>query len=302
MRASAKRAIFSAPMFAVVAHRDTETNLGLVAARPGGGAAARLTPAEALAVLNPGDIALGRLDVRSDVAGVEPGLWALGRLAASGVLVLNPPSTLLTAHDKLLTARELARDGVPHPRTRLLLPGDEAPWLDGPVVLKPRFGSWGRDVHLCRDQVELERALAAVSERRWFASQGALLQDLVPPLGYDLRVLVAGREVIGSIRRRAAAGEWRTNVALGGTREPTTPPPDACELALAAAAAAGGSLVGVDMLPVDGGWVVLELNGAVDFTPAYASGDVFNSAARALDRALAVALREPGPEVVAAEA
>jgi glutathione synthase/RimK-type ligase-like ATP-grasp enzyme len=108
--------------------------------------------------------------------------------------------------------------------------------------------------------------------------------------------------VIGSIRRRAAEGEWRTNVALGGTREPTAAPAEACDLALAAATAAGGSLVGVDMLPVDGGWVVIELNGAVDFTPAYAAGDVFALAARALERALADAPPEPEPEVVAVEA
>lgn len=289
-------------MFAVVAHRDTETNIGLVGARPGGGIAARLTPAEALATLEPGDVALGRLDIRADVAGVEPGLWALGRLAARGVVVLNPPSTLLTAHDKLLTARELGRFGVPHPRTRLHLPGDEPPEVGVPLVLKPRYGSWGRDVYRCADREQLEAALADVEGRHWFAAQGALLQDLVPPLGYDLRVLVAGGEVIGSIRRRAAAGEWRTNVALGGTREPATAPTEACELARAAAAASGASLVGVDMLPSEGGWVVLELNGAVDFTPAYAAGDPFAASARSIERALASVPREPEPELLAVEA
>lgn len=289
-------------MFAVVAHRDTETNIGLVRARPGGGVAARLTPAEALAALEVGDIALGRLDIRADVAGVEPGLWALGQLEARGVVVLNPPSTLLTAHDKLLTARELGRFRIPHPRTRLHLPGDELGSMDSPLVLKPRYGSWGRDVYRCRDEAELADALAGVAGRHWFAAQGALLQELVPPRGYDLRVLVAGGEVIGSIRRRAAAGEWRTNVALGGTREPATAPSEARELALAAAAASGASLVGVDMLPSDGGWVVLELNGAVDFTPAYAAGDPFVAAARALERALASAPPEPEPELLAVEA
>ena len=287
-------------MFAIVAHRDSETNLALVAARPGGVHAARLTPGKALSSLGPGDIALGRLDVRSDVDGVEPGLWTLGRLADRGVCVLNPPSALLTAHDKLLTARELSRAGLPHPATRVVLAGDPVPMIDGPVVLKPRFGSWGRDVVLCRDGAELAEALERVGDRHWFTTQGALVQQLVPPRGYDLRVVVAGGQVIGAIRRRAAHGEWRTNVALGGRRERAVPPLDACEVAIAAAAAADADLVGVDLLPSEDGWVVLELNGAVDFTRAYATnGDVFFAAARALERAADGKLLVAEPAAVA---
>ncbi len=63
------------------------------------------------------------------------------------------------------------------------------------------------------------------------------------------------------------------------------PPASACELALAAARAIEADLVGVDLLPTpDGGYVVLELNGAVEFTQEYAlePGDVFGRAVDAL--------------------
>src|SRR5205814_4316984 len=86
----------------------------------------------------------------------------------------------------------------------------------------------------------------------------------------DLRVVVAAGSVVGAARRVAAPGEWRTNVSLGGRSEPAEPPPLACKLAIAAAGAIGADLVGVDLLPTRSGFVVAELNGAVDFRPWYA--------------------------------
>jgi RimK family alpha-L-glutamate ligase len=228
---------------------------------------------------------LGRLDVLPTLDGVDDGLWSLGELAAAGVRVLNPPSALLAAHDKLLTARLLHGAGLPHPATRLVTAGDPVPPVDGPVVVKPRFGSWGRSVVRFDDEHALAGHLRALVREPWFRRHGALVQDLVPPTGFDLRVLVAGGSVVGAIRRVAAEGEWRTNVALGAHREPVEPPPAAQQLALTAAAAAGGDLLGVDMLPAGDDWTVLELNGAVDFTADYSLGrDVFAAATFELAR------------------
>lgn len=261
--------------FAIVAHRVTPTNnrLGSV-----------LSPAQALARLSPGDVALGRLDVLASLDGVEPGLWALERLAASGVKVLNGRQTLLAAHDKLATAQALFAAGVPHPRTSHVAPWLPLPELEPPLVFKPRFGSWGQDVIRCDDEAAIERTLAYLETRAWYAATGALAQKLVSPRGYDLRLVIAGGRVVGAVKRVAAAGEWRTNVALGARREPMQPPADACEIAVAAAAAIDGALVGVDLLPADvGTWVVLELNGAVDFNSAYSlDDDVFTAATAAL--------------------
>src|SRR5439155_21147104 len=112
----------------------------------------------------------------------------------------------------------------------------------------------------------------------------------------DLRIVVAAGRVIGAIRRHAAPGEWRTNVSLGARREPIAPPPDACAIAIATANAVGGDLVGVDLLPADvGTWVVLEVNGAVDFTSAYSVDDEVFAAASS---ALAVGV-EPAPAFAA---
>jgi RimK family alpha-L-glutamate ligase len=271
---------------AIVTQHATETNLALAGAAPRGVTFRLLAPEQAVAELRRGDAALGRLDVLPTLDGVEDGLWALGSLAAAGIRTLNRAGALLAAHDKLLTARLLLRAGLPHPRTRLLSPGAPLPELRLPVVVKPRFGSWGKDVARCQDQDALRRHLRELELRPWFRAHGAIVQELVPSQGSDLRVVVAGGAVVGAIERVARKGEWRTNVALGAHRRPVEPPPFACMLAVEAATAAGGDLIGVDLLPDgEGGWVVLELNGAVEFTSEYSlDRDPFVAAAWELAR------------------
>jgi RimK family alpha-L-glutamate ligase len=191
---------------------------------------------------------------------------------------------LIAAHDKLGTARALRAAGIPHPRTAHVESRRASLELDPPLVLKPRFGSWGRDVFLCEDEADVRRRLREVRQRTWFRRHGALIQEVVPPRHHDLRLVVAGGRVVGAARRVAAEGEWRTNVSLGGRLEPARPTDAESTLAIAAARAIGIDLAGVDLLPVDGGQVVLELNGAVDFDERYSlrGGDVYLDAAAAL--------------------
>jgi len=279
----------------LVAHRETETNLRLVEAAPPGVEMDILRPSATLSRLGAGDAALGRLDVLPTVDGIEPGSWELARLEAEGVHVLNRLRTLSSTHDKRRTAHVLGAAGVPHPKTTNVTAPQLGTRLSPPFVVKPRFGSWGRDVVLCETPTEARACLDRLASRPWFRRQGVLVQELVPPIGHDLRVVVAAGQVVGAVRRVAAAGEWRTNVALGGRREPVSPPLAARELALAAAGAAEADLVGVDLLPTrEGGWVVLELNGAVEFNDTYSlDRDVFAAAAEALAEAAFGPRHEP---------
>jgi len=180
----------------------------------------------------------------------------LGQVAAAGTPVINPPRSLEVAIDKYLTLARLAAAGLPVPRTRVAQTAAAAEQLrnelGGSFVLKPLFGSGGKGL------VRLEPGQSIPAEQ---VPGGVIyLQEFVSHPGWDVRVLVVGGRLF-AIRRRAAAGEWRTNLALGGQAEPFKLPADWGDLARRVATAVGGSLVGVDLLPAeDGRLFVLEAN------------------------------------------
>jgi RimK family alpha-L-glutamate ligase len=271
---------------AIIAHRAGKTNGVLVDAWRALGIDARLVaPDAAVEALGPGDVALLRIDVSAALDGFESGLERVPDLRFHGVRILNAPWALIGAHDKLETARRLREAQIPHPRTAHILRADSDLDISLPVVVKPRHGSWGRDVYCCRTEADLRSCLRAVQRRDWFSRQGALVQELIEPSGRDFRLIVAGGQVVGAAAREARPGEWRTNVSLGGRAFAVAPDEEATRLALTAVAAVGGDLVGVDLIPLaDGGYTVLELNGAVDFDDRYSlpGTSVFTTAARAL--------------------
>ena len=180
----------------------------------------------------------------------------LGQMAASGTPVINPPRSLEVAIDKYLTLARLATAGLPVPRTRVAQTAAAAEQfqneLGGGCVLKPLFGSGGKGL------VRLEPGQSLPAGQ--IAGGVIYLQEFVSHPGWDARVLMVGERLF-AIRRRAAGGEWRTNLALGGQAEPFELPAGWEDLARRVAAAVGGSLVGVDLLPAEDGRVfVLEAN------------------------------------------
>jgi ribosomal protein S6--L-glutamate ligase len=185
---------------------------------------------------------------------------ALQRLQARGALVLNPPAALEACVDKYLAAARLEAAGLPVPPTIVCQHADAAleafVALGGDVVVKPLFGSEGRGMVRVSDP-----DLAWRTFRTLERTQAVLyLQRFIDHPGWDLRVFVLGGRVLTAMRRHARGG-WRTNVAQGGQGEVVKLSAEEEALALAAAAALGAPVAGVDLLPDRrGDWYVLEVN------------------------------------------
>lgn len=183
----------------------------------------------------------------------------LGRLAAAGKVVVNSPRAIEAAVDKYLATAKLQEAGLLVPPTVVCQTPQDAmeafTQLGGDVVVKPLFGSEGRGIARLHDEALALRAFTMLAEL------GATLyvQQFVPHEGYDLRLLVVGRRVLGM--RRSNPADWRTNVSRGATTEPLEVTRELAELAQRAAAAVGAGLAGVDVLPGrDGKLYAIEVN------------------------------------------
>lgn len=269
----------------IVAEERTQTNAELASAGLRRGVESAIVPSADLdARTRTGDTVLGRIDVLPTLDGVQSCVWDLRRLERSRMRILNPASALLAAHDKLMTALRLARSGVPHPRTAHVDNGASMPELALPVVVKPRFGSGGRDVVRCDTGAELEHCLEQLQRRRWFRRHGALVQELVPVSGNNLRLMICHGELVGAVERVLADEGWQTSVGTSDELQPVEPHEEAVTLAVQAASVIGGDLIGVDLAAVGDTYMVLELNAAVEFTSDYSFGgrNVFDHIAELL--------------------
>jgi len=184
----------------------------------------------------------------------------LHRLQARGVPVLNPPRALEACVDKYLATASLDAAGLRVPPTAVCQDAEAAlaafAALGGDVVVKPLFGSEGRGMLRVSDPELAWRTFRTLEQTR----SVLYLQKFVRHPGWDLRAFVLGGEVLAAMRR-VARGDWRTNVAQGGTGEVVRLGADEERLALRAAAVLGVPVAGVDLLSgPDGEWYVIEVN------------------------------------------
>jgi RimK family alpha-L-glutamate ligase len=224
------------------------------------GAPARTLSSGGLSLLD-ADAVLARIIPAGSLEQIIFRADALHWIEEHGTAVMNTPRAIERCVDKFYTDALLREAGVPTPETVVcegLERALEAVRAMGEVVIKPIFGSMGHGLVRVGDPDLAYRVFRALDRT------GAVfyVQRAVPHEGRDLRVFVVGGRVLGAIERRAAAGEWRANVARGARAAPVALPAAWEALALRAAAAVGADYAGVDLLPGDdGSALVLEVNG-----------------------------------------
>jgi len=145
---------------------------------------------------------------------------------------------------------------IPHPFTRVFYGkrrmGKILRFFNFPMIAKiPRGSALGRGVFLVHDEEELGAYLDL--------SSVAYIQEYLS-LDRDIRVVVIGDQVVHAYWRLAGEGEYRSNVALGGTISLERVPPEALALALHTARVCGWNDVGVDICEHQGRYLVLEAN------------------------------------------
>jgi len=185
---------------------------------------------------------------------------ALARLEAAGTQVVNSPRSIECAVDKFLTTARLDAAGLPVPHTVTCQDSETAMQafeaLDGDVIVKPLFGAEGRGI--CRvSDPDLAFRTFRTLER---IDSVIYLQEFIRHPGHDVRVLVLGGKIVGSIRRYSDT-DFRTNVARSGRAEIHSPTPEEQRLALAASDAVGTDFAGIDLLyDASGRCFVIEVN------------------------------------------
>ena len=182
-------------------------------------------------------------------------------LEEAGVRLINRPKAIECAVDKWLTTQKLIQADIPVPTTAVCEDSEAAiafcEQLGGDVVVKPLFGSEGRGI-IRVDSPDLAWRVFRSLERI-----GAVmyLQRFIPGVEGDFRILMLDGAVIGSMKRRAPQGDFRSNAAQAGICLPWTPDELHVELAQRAAAAIDCVFCGVDLIyDVDGQVKVLEVN------------------------------------------
>ena len=179
-----------------------------------------------------------------------------------GVYSVNESVAISRSRDKLRSMQLLSGKEIGIPTTAFANSPDDVNGLirevgGAPLVIKLLEGTQGIGVVLA----ETKKAAESVIQAFMGLNSNILIQEFIKEAGgSDIRCLVVGGKVIAAMKRTAQAGEFRSNLHLGGTAEIVSITELERQTALSAAKALGLNVCGIDLLRSDRGPLIMEVN------------------------------------------
>jgi len=190
-------------------------------------------------------------------------------LQGLGARVINSLQAAMLCGNKMYAHMELEKAGINTPKAVAAFSEESAiTMLDKigyPAVIKPTIGSWGRLIALLRDK-DAAKAVIEDREHMFPLYQIYYFEEFVERPPRDIRAIVIGDRVAAAIYRYSGAGEWKTNMALGGRAEICPLTNELEEICIKATHAVNGQIVGVDLMESNkDGLLVHEVNNTTEF-------------------------------------
>jgi len=188
-----------------------------------------------------------------------------------GLRMFDPVDAWLTGYSKFLMAQRLLAAGLPGTPLRSASSVDEvaaacAEW--GEAVVKPSFGLRAIDVERITDPAAQRPLIDEL-----LAKYGTLACSPLYPTQYgEYRITVAGEVLPINVLKFPPVGAWRCKTLEGASFERFDAPPDLVDLSIKATRAMGLTLAGLDILPTDDGYVILEVNAMPGFLNIFGEG------------------------------
>ncbi|XP_037370281.1 beta-citrylglutamate synthase B [Talpa occidentalis] len=196
-------------------------------------------------------------------------ITVLRHLEKMGCRLMNRPQAILNCVNKFWTFQELAGHGVPLPDTfsyggheNFAKMIDEAEVLEFPMVVKNTRGHRGKAVFLARDKHHLADLSHLIRHEAPYLFQKYVKESH----GRDVRVIVVGGRVVGTMLRCSTDGRMQSNCSLGGVGMMCSLSEQGKQLAIQVSNILGMDVCGIDLLMKDdGSFCVCEANANVGF-------------------------------------
>lgn len=190
------------------------------------------------------------------------GCAVLRQFEMMGSFPLNESVAITRSRDKLRSLQILARAGIGLPLTGFAHSTKNTQDLinlvgGAPLVVKLLEGTQGKGIVLAETRKAAETIIDAFRQIK----ANFLVQEFIKEArGADIRALVIGGRVVAAMMRKAAEGEFRSNLHRGGTSSLIKLTPEERSTAVRSARKMGLNVAGVDILRSNHGPVVMEVN------------------------------------------